>query len=390
MTRADTLLVALAVVQAVLGALCVTAGRSDKNLSALHLWGWGLMIHAAGVVTLLVPGVPRPVGQIGGHTLIALSPIVSVTGILLHTRIRLRRRWAGIGLVVSVVPILVNHAQPSPAVIADVLASTPVAVVLYLLTAWALVRRSASKTGRAARLVAAALMLAAAASVLRVATAWPYAGAATRDYGVAEVAVSLFAISQVVATVAATFGLLWIDVRRLGSTVERLVHTDPLTGLPNRRAALKRFADEAARAVRHERAFAMLLFEVDRFKAISDMRGPLACDAVLRHVADTLRRGMRAEDVPSHLGGNAFVVLLPEQMNVGAAQSSVRLRELVAATPCSFDAWPLTVTVSSGMAVFPADGRHWDELFTVASRRLLLGQSGPGPLPAAAGRQAST
>lgn len=381
MTRADTLLVALAVVQAVLGALCVTAGRSDKNLSALHFWGWGLVIHAAGLVMLLMPAVPRSVGQMGGHALIALSPLVSMTGVLGHTRIRLHRRWAWLGLIASVVPILINHALPSPAVIADVLASSAAALVLYPLTAWALVRRSVSKTGRAARLVAAALMLAAATLLLRAATAWPYEGAAIGDYGVAEAGVSLFAISQIVVTVSATFGLLWIDVRRMGSTLVRLVYADPLTGLPNRRAALKRFADEAARAVRHERTFAMVLFEVDRFKAISDMRGPLACDAVLRHTVATMRSGMRAEDVPSHIGGHAFVVLLPEQMSEGAARTAVRLQELVASVPCPYDTWPISVTLSSGVAAFPADGRNWDDLFTVASRRLLLGQSGKRPLP---------
>lgn len=376
MTRAGTLLFALMILQAQLGVLCVVAGRSEQNLAALRLWGWGLVIHAAGLALLMIPALPPAVGQMGGNALIALSPVVGISGVLGHSRVRLRLRWLGLGLAASIVPILINHTQPSPSAVTDVFATTPVAVVLFLLAAWALTARPAARTVWSSRLVAVALGLAALTWTLRIATAWPPDDATVNGYSRADAVVSLFAIGQMVAAVTATFGLLWIDVRRMGATLDRLVNTDPLTGLPNSRAALKRFADEVARAARHDRSFALVLLEIDRFKSIRDMRGPLACDAVVRHVAGALRRGMRAEDVPSYLGANAFVVLLPEQAKVGAAQSSDRLRELVAAKPCSFDAWPLNVTVSSGQAVFPADGRNWDELFTIASRRLSASRPG--------------
>jgi len=133
----------------------------------------------------------------------------------------------------------------------------------------------------------------------------------------------------------------------------RLAGTDALTGLPNRRG----FETHAAAllAPRARRA-ALLLLDLDRFKAINDGHGHPAGDAVLQQAAAVLARHLRVGDVPGRLGGEEFAVLLPGAEASDALRLAERLRSAVAAEvahPAGADA---RVTVSIGVAEVAADG----------------------------------
>jgi diguanylate cyclase (GGDEF)-like protein len=179
-----------------------------------------------------------------------------------------------------------------------------------------------------------------------------------------------FAIFQTAAVVTTTFVLLVVDLRKLESDMDRLATMDPVTRLPNRKAALDRFKDEVARAFRHDRTFALVVLQIDRLAQIQNARGVVVGNAALGHVAEIIRTGVRDEDIISRTGDDTLVLLLPEQVNEGGLMLASRLCERVAATPCRVDAWPLNLTLSRGVAVYPNDGHDWETLFTVASRRL--------------------
>ncbi len=106
----------------------------------------------------------------------------------------------------------------------------------------------------------------------------------------------------------------------------RLADLDALTGLHNRRYFHDTLARESARASRYDRELALLLFDVDDFKAINDRIGHLGADAVLAQLADRVRSVVRTSDVPCRVGGDEFAVILPESGLVDAEQLYRRLQ----------------------------------------------------------------
>jgi diguanylate cyclase (GGDEF)-like protein len=87
---------------------------------------------------------------------------------------------------------------------------------------------------------------------------------------------------------------------------------DPLTGLHNRRFGEQRLEEELARADRNGDPLAVLLFDLDYFKEINDEFGHAAGDAALKEFSRRLKRAIRACDVPVRIGGDEFLVILPE------------------------------------------------------------------------------
>lgn len=156
-----------------------------------------------------------------------------------------------------------------------------------------------------------------------------------------------------------------VVVRLLSERVERLVGelrhaaaTDPLTGLPNRRAFGQRLGHELARARRTGEAFATLLIDVDHFKQINDRRGHAAGDDALVALADVLTRELREIDTVARIGGDEFAVIVPATGVAGALQAAQRLRERAG------------IPISVGAAVYGIDGHTADELARAADAAL--------------------
>jgi len=113
----------------------------------------------------------------------------------------------------------------------------------------------------------------------------------------------------------------------------RLSATDHLTGLPNRRRFIELMEAEIALADRHDEALALVMFDVDHFKAVNDTYGHDAGDAVLRHVAATVQSGLRASDVVARWGGEEFMVMLRRSDGAAAHEIAEKLRARLAASP---------------------------------------------------------
>jgi diguanylate cyclase (GGDEF)-like protein len=101
------------------------------------------------------------------------------------------------------------------------------------------------------------------------------------------------------------------NARRYGEA-RKEAETDALTGLYNQRYFHETLRREVLRAQRYERNLALILFDVDDFKAINDQIGHLAGDRVLAQAAERLREAVRSVDVPCRVGGDEFAVILPE------------------------------------------------------------------------------
>ncbi|MEO9863839.1 MAG: diguanylate cyclase [Yoonia sp.] len=129
--------------------------------------------------------------------------------------------------------------------------------------------------------------------------------------------------------------------------------TDPLTGLYNRRYATPYLTEIAKQSKKTGQEFAVMMIDIDHFKAINDTHGHAAGDAVLVELADRLRNNLRAIDLIARVGGEEFLVALPHSTPEQAQTAANRLCRLVNQKHFSVGAnrHPLRVTISVGVAV---------------------------------------
>jgi diguanylate cyclase (GGDEF)-like protein len=127
----------------------------------------------------------------------------------------------------------------------------------------------------------------------------------------------------------------------------RLADLDALTGLHNRRFFHETLHRECARAQRYGRKLALLVLDVDDFKAINERLGHLAGDAVLAEAAARVRSVSRASDVACRVGGDEFAVILPEAGTHDGAELYRRIEDVVSATPIGS---VVQLTLSAGVA----------------------------------------
>jgi len=130
--------------------------------------------------------------------------------------------------------------------------------------------------------------------------------------------------------------------------------TDPLTGLANRRAFDAKLAQEHARALRHGKDLALLMIDVDLFKAYNDFYGHPKGDLALKKIAEVLQQSIRqTPDLAARIGGEEFALLLPETDLEGARQTAQRIHANLQASGITHAASSVApfITLSVGLAV---------------------------------------
>lgn len=155
---------------------------------------------------------------------------------------------------------------------------------------------------------------------------------------------------------------------RLLEELARQAQHDPLTGLLNRRALDARVPQVLALADRAGTAVAVVLLDLDRFKAINDDGGHLVGDAVLAGVSTAVVRHLRTADLAARFGGEELLLVLPDTDRAGGCEVAERIRAEIAADLRRPDGAP--VTASAGVAAFPVDGVSLDVLVKAADDAL--------------------
>ena len=142
-------------------------------------------------------------------------------------------------------------------------------------------------------------------------------------------------------------------LRRTVETGLEAAITDPLTGLFNRRYALPHLARLSEESRKHGRQFAIMVLDLDHFKSINDTYGHKAGDDVLRQVSMRLQGNLRAVDLLARIGGEEFLVAIPNSDVVHARAAAERLCKLIGDTPFYIggDKTALRVTMSVGVSL---------------------------------------
>jgi diguanylate cyclase (GGDEF)-like protein len=159
---------------------------------------------------------------------------------------------------------------------------------------------------------------------------------------------------------------------RLGIMFHRLreaAHRDPLTDLLNRRGFQDVFDTELERARRSNQPLSLIVGDLDRFKAVNDVHGHAAGDAVLERVADAIRGAKRGFDSAARVGGEEFAVLAPGSDEHGAYMLAERIRAAVREALGGRQEEG-RLTISFGISTFPLHGQSADGLLRTADQAL--------------------
>ncbi len=148
--------------------------------------------------------------------------------------------------------------------------------------------------------------------------------------------------------------------------------TDSLTGLHNFGYFRDRLSEERRRAERYQRLLSLILFDLDHFKRYNDTHGHPAGNEVLRSVAVVLRHEARETDLVARYGGEELVIVLPETNRKTAWDVAERIRQRVRETEFHPTGTEVAerVTLSAGVATFPVDATHEDQLIERADASL--------------------
>ncbi len=328
-----------------LSALCVPAilaVMQDFPVSKrreLRQWAMGMAFLASGCVFF----VSR--GQIADPWSVVVANLLIISG-LLHQLFALRhfaglpmRRWRHAVLIGAQLTVSTVFSWVYPSMGVRVVAGALIFLWIVGEMLHVLWRRSPRPIPWSHRVTAAAL--AAMFILLALRAVFPSIGFpifGLLDPGLMQGAFFLFPM-------LATLGFMLMVATSLQRELATAAHTDPLTGLANRRhveALARPWVDDP------HAPLSALLIDVDHFKRINDQFGHDVGDEALVWLASHLRVEARSTDLVGRLGGEEFVMLLPCTTKAEAVVMAERLRHTVASLPLSLDAvgdWPLTISI---------------------------------------------
>jgi diguanylate cyclase (GGDEF)-like protein len=361
-----TLFVTLIALLIITGVIQLVSAREAREDSGLLHWGAANLLAAIGIA-LAGLVVHKPVPLVIS---LAFSCLTLAYGLNWAGMRRFCRQPAPPVAIITpaLVWLLLSQTPLLQAVHWRIAATAAVTAAWCLTTAWTLWRFDGEPLA-ARRATIAWLTFYGMVMLIRVpvALSQTFPDAAT---AFVSATMTLAIFGAVIHVVVLSFLQLALTKGRADNRFREAAETDMLTGVANRRAFFGRAAPLADRAAREGRPAAVLVIDIDRFKAINDSLGHAGGDAVIIAVARAIRDGLRPGDVFGRLGGEEFGCLLPDTSLTEATAIAEALRSRIASQNLAFDGTTVQVSVSVGIAVTGAGIATIDRLLAEADAGL--------------------
>ena len=164
--------------------------------------------------------------------------------------------------------------------------------------------------------------------------------------------------------------------KELSEELKKMATTDPLTNIYNRRQIMKVAAREFARSIRYQHPFCILIMDIDKFKRINDTYGHQIGDRVILEIVKTVSKNIRNVDIFGRLGGDEFMVILPETNQEQVKEVVEKIYFGIRNIEIIFEAEIIKVSISIGVATYSKEMKNLEEIIAVADKALYKAKRG--------------
>ncbi|MCI2261543.1 GGDEF domain-containing protein [Xanthomonas indica] len=372
LAHAGTLLIVNALLAAVSSAMFLAlyvTGRKERHARSLLLLALSYGVFALGFGTLLAPAWHYMATWVApaGNVTLDVATILTLVAVNAYLQ-RPLLQWTllvPVALLCALELYSLHYTGLDHRIM--VIFGGLVRGMLTVATAVVLWRHADSTVRAAARFTAVFHFLWAGMVGLRVAW-WAFHPDVDTSY---DPTTNFGLLSRIVLTASITPGFLWMLTREMNAELTRHASQDPLTGVTNRRVMWERGEAATLDAARRHASIAVLMIDVDHFKAINDRFGHAVGDQVLVAIAQTLTQQIRLPDLLARIGGEEFMVLVPQADEAGVRDLAERLRRRIEQQQIgAAQEAPLACTVSIGYCLSPGAQASWQALVLAADQSL--------------------
>lgn len=379
LAHAGTLLIVNALLAAVSSAVFLAihlTGRKTQHSCGLLLLGLSYAAFAAGFAALVLPtGWPAHDAALGliGNLTIDAATVLELCAVNAYLRRPLIQPWIllTVALIGAAEIYCVRSGGENLRIM--VIFGCTLRGLLTVATGMALWRHADAAMRTAARFTAAFHFLWALMLLLRIVW-WTLHPSADISYDPTS---KFGLLSRMILTSIISPGFLWMLARKMNAELIRHATLDSLTGVANRRIMWEKGQSATQDARDRNAPIAVLMIDVDNFKAINDRLGHTVGDQVLITIADTLARHIRSPDFLARVGGEEFMVLIPHGNESVVRDIADRLRRVVERQDiAAASSAALVCTVSIGYCISTHAQIEWQKLVVIADQALYAAKHG--------------
>jgi diguanylate cyclase (GGDEF)-like protein len=354
-----------------LGLVWAYVTRSYPKFEAARFWTAATLAAALGVAISMLRGVlDSRLPLVGGGILIILACCLAAMGV--QRFYGKPASWRAAAVIIALCGagltffLVVQDAMPMRILIFSLGQSIPIAATLKLVLA----RREDGRDDAGARLAGIVASFILGIHAIRSGCALLQIGGEVSMVSFDGLQAALILV-QVFLFMAWNFGFLLMAIDRLRNEVADLALLDDLTGVGNRRFLLQRLSAECAQSERSGEPFALLVIDLDGFKAINDTHGHAAGDACLQHFTLMAQTRLRPGDMLARTGGDEFCVVLPASTLREGAMIARRILDVCREDAEACVGTDIPIALSIGVAQWTREiGGFPDRLIAAADHAL--------------------
>ena len=325
-----------------MAVMAVALGQSIPGLKKL---AWGLVANSGYYLVLGARGTFPDWLAIGaGNMLGSLTLTLVLLAVLSSHRRKIAAAFYVLPVVLMLLVSLVFLSERGPRlVLASFILSYQIALIL-----WAITRPGKLIVGRGRMIMVITLIVGFSVMFYRglsLSLGWHEVS----QFQSRDPLTTYFYLCNYLGMFFLAFGFVLKTVEQTAEENRRIALQDPLTGLANRRALFDAMGKLFSIAVSDRQSLSVMIIDVDYFKRVNDQFGHQVGDAVLQHVAITIKKRLRCNDIVGRIGGEEFLAVLPHTPMAGALSVAEELRQTLESESVTVDGHEISVTISIGL-----------------------------------------